>query len=219
MKTLLRNIIWLVLLAPAVYLAVVWNKIPATVPTHFDIHGNADGYSSRESFQRIIVALIIINAGVYLIVSNIYRIDPKKTASLNKDRMQRMGLYVCAYLSAISMMVIYASMHNDPSVIMKFVFIAMGLLFALIGSNMYNIKPNYFAGMRLPWTLESEDNWRRTHRLAGKLWFFGGLCIALTAFIFAGDSALYVSAVIMAAIIIIPVIYSYRIYKNQTNKL
>ena len=89
MKTLLGSIIWLVLLAPAVYLATIWDQIPATVPTHFDLHGNADGYSSRESFQRIIIAFIIINAGVYLIVSNIYRIDPKKTASLNKDRMQR----------------------------------------------------------------------------------------------------------------------------------
>ena len=219
MKTLLRSIIWLVLLAPAVYLATIWDQIPATVPTHFDLHGNADGYSSRESFQRIIIAFIIINAGVYLIVSNIYRIDPKKTASLNKDRMQRMGLYVCAYLSAISMMIIYASVHNDPALIMKFVFIAMGLLFALIGSNMYNIKPNYFAGIRLPWTLESEDNWRRTHRFAGKLWFFGGLCIALIAFVFTGDPALYASAVITAAVVIIPIIYSYSIYKDQTNKL
>lgn len=219
MRTLLRNVIWLILLAPAVYLAVVWKEIPATVPTHFDLHGNADGYSSRESFQRIIIAFIIINAGAYLIVSNIYRIDPKKTASQNKDRMQRMGLYVCAYLSAVCIMVIYASMHNDPSIIMKFVFIAMGLLFALIGSNMYNIKPNYFAGIRLPWTLENEDNWRRTHRFAGKLWFFGGLCIALTAFILTGDPALYASAVIIAAVVIIPIVYSYSIYRNQTNTL
>jgi uncharacterized membrane protein len=102
---------------------------------------------------------------------------------------------------------------------MKFVFIAMGLLFALIGSNMYNIKPNYFAGIRLPWTLESEDNWRRTHRFAGKLWFFGGLCIALIAFVFTGDPALYASAAITAAVVIIPIIYSYSIYKDQTNKL
>ena len=33
---------------------------------------------------------------------------------------------------------------------------------------MHSIKPNYFVGMRLPWTLESEANWRSTHQFASR---------------------------------------------------
>ena len=62
---------------------------------------------------------------------------------------------------------------------MRYVFAGVGLLLCLIGNYMHTIKPNYFAGLRLPWTLNNEDNWRKTHLLAGKLWFVGGLVIAI----------------------------------------
>ncbi len=156
---------------------------------------------------------------MYLILCNIYRIDPKKTAFQNKDRMQRIAFYTCLYLSAIWMMIIYTTLHTDPSMVMKFVFIAMGLLFALLGSNMYNIKPNYFAGIRLPWTLENEDNWRQTHQLAGRLWFFGGLLIAIVGLLLNNKSAPIACGAILAVLIIVPIIYSYNLYRNQTKKI
>lgn len=219
MKTLFQWLIWVIMLIPVIYLVIIWNKIPETVPIHFDIKGNVDRYGSRDDFRTLIIALLIINAGVYLIISNIYRIDPKKNAAQNKDRMQRIAFYVCAYLSAIWVMIIYASVHSDPSMIMKFVFIAMGLLFALLGSNMYNIKPNYFAGIRLPWTLENEDNWRKTHQFAGRLWFFGGLVIAVLALLLKNEWSIYTSGVFIAVLVIIPIIYSYNLYREQTKKI
>jgi len=207
------------MLIPAVYLAIIWHHIPETVPMHFDLKGNVDRYGSRDDFKVLIIALIIINAGVYLLVSNIYRIDPKRNAAQNKDRMQRIAFYVCAYLSAIWVMIIYATVHGDSSMIMKFVFVAMGLLFALLGSNMYNIQPNYFAGIRLPWTLENEDNWRKTHQFAGRLWFFGGLIIALAALLLRNGQAIYISAAALAVLIIIPIVFSYNLYRKQTKKI
>jgi len=219
MNIFFRRVIWLIMLIPAVYLAIIWNHIPETVPMHFDLKGNVDRYGSRDDFKVLIIALIIINAGVYLLVSNIYRIDPKRNAAQNKDRMQRIAFYVCAYLSAIWVMIIYATVHGDSSMIMKFVFVAMGLLFALLGSNMYNIQPNYFAGIRLPWTLENEDNWRKTHQFAGRLWFFGGLIIALAALLLRNGQAIYISAAALAVLIIIPIVFSYNLYRKQTKKI
>lgn len=219
MKTLFRWLIWLIMFIPAIYLVAIWNQVPETVPIHFDITGKVDRYGSRDDFRTLIIALLLINAGTYLVISNIYRIDPKKNAVQNKDRMQRIAFYVCAYLSAIWLMIIYAAVHNNPSMVMKFVFVAMGLLFALLGSNMYNIKPNYFAGIRLPWTLENEDNWRKTHQFAGRLWFFGGLTIAVLALLLKNEWSIYTSGVSIAVLIIIPIIYSYNLYKEQTKKI
>jgi uncharacterized membrane protein len=92
-------------------------------------------------------------------------------------------------------------------------------LFALIGNNMYNLKPNYFAGMRLPWTLENEDNWRATHHLAGRLWFFGGFLIALMALVLNEQWAIYSTFIIVSVLVLIPVIYSYRYYRKQSKKI
>ena len=215
MNTLLRRIVWIVMILPAIYLAIIWKQIPQTVPMHFDINGKVDSYGTKSSLLWLVIGLTILNAVVYLIVSNVYKIDPKKYAALNKDRLRRIAFYVVLYLAAIWVLLIYQIAHNDVSHMMKFVFIAMGLLFALLGNNMYNIKPNYFAGLRLPWTLENEDNWRRTHQFAGRLWFFGGLAFAVVVFLLNDQWAGYAGAITLAILILIPVFYSYNLYRNQ----
>jgi uncharacterized membrane protein len=83
---------------------------------------------------------------------------------------------------------------------------------------MYNIKPNYFAGIRLPWTLENEDNWKKTHQLAGRLWFFGGVIFAAIALVLNREYIGYFGIAILSVLVIIPVFYSYNLYKNQTKK-
>jgi uncharacterized membrane protein len=206
------------MIVPAIYLAIIWKQIPQTVPMHFDIKGNVDRYGTKNDLLTLVLGLTILNAVVYLVITNVYKIDPKKYAALNKDRLQRIAFYVTLYLAAIWVMLIYQIAHNDVSNMMKFVFIAMGLLFALLGNNMYNIKPNYFAGLRLPWTLENEDNWRKTHQFAGRLWFFGGLAFAAMVFLLNNQWAIYLAAITLAVLILIPVFYSYNLYKNQTKK-
>ena len=219
MNTILRRTVWLIMLVPAIYLAILWNHIPQTVPMHFDLKGNVDRYGSKNELLILITALTALNAIVYLVITNIYKIDPKKYAAQNKDRLQRMAFYVTIYLSAVWIMLVYEIGHNDVSMTMKFVFIAMGLLFALLGNNMYNLQPNYFAGLRLPWTLENEDNWRKTHHFAGRLWFFGGLFFAAIVLLLSNEWAGYIGAALLAVLIIIPIFYSYNLYKNQTKKL
>jgi len=215
MNNFLRRIIWLIMLVPAIYLAVLWRNISQTVPMHFDLKGNVDRYGTKHELLILTATLTILNAIVYLVVSNIYKIDPRKSASLNKDRMKRIAVGVSVYLSAILIMIIYEIAHNNTSLTMKFVFVAMGLLFALLGNNMYNIQPNYFAGIRLPWTLESEDNWRKTHHLAGRLWFFGGLIFAVIALFLNRELTSPVILALVAILVIIPIIYSYNLYKKS----
>ena len=218
MNIILRRIIWLIMLVPAMYLALLWKKIPQTVPMHFDLKGNVDRYGNKHELLILVLSLTALNAVVYLIVTNVYKIDPKRYAAQNKERLQRIAFSVSLYLSAIWIMLIYEISHNDVSMTMKFVFVAMGLLFALLGNNMYNMQPNYFAGLRLPWTLESEDNWKKTHHLAGRLWFFGGLFFAILVLFLNNEWAGYVGAAILAILILIPVFYSYNLYRNQTKK-
>ena len=218
MKIVLRRLIWLIMLLPAVYLAIVWTGIPQTVPMHFDLKGNVDQYGTKTDLLIMTAVLTSLNMLAYLAILNIYKIDPKKYAAQNKERLHRIGFSVSLYLAAVSAMLIYVISTNHVNIVMKFVFIAMGLLFALIGNNMYNLKPNYFAGMRLPWTLENEDNWRATHHVAGRLWFFGGFVIALLAFVLDEQWSVYSTFIALSFLVLIPVIYSYRYYKRSQQK-
>jgi len=185
---------------------------------HFDLKGNVDQYGTKNDLLIMTAVLTGLNMLLYLAILNIYKIDPKKYAAQNKERLQRIGFSVSLYLAAVSAMLIYVISTNHVNIVMKFVFIAMGLLFALIGNNMYNLKPNYFAGMRLPWTLENEDNWRATHHVAGRLWFFGGFVIALLAFVLNEQWSVYSTFIALSFLIFIPVIYSYRYYKRSQQK-
>lgn len=106
-------------------------------------------------------------------------------------------------------------MHPDKKFNLQFIFAGVGLLFSFIGNYMHTLKPNYFAGLRLPWTLENEDNWRKTHQLAGKLFFAGGLLIAVICLFTPVIVSIIAFFTICTIIVLIPCIYSYRLYKQQ----
>ena len=77
------------------------------------------------------------------------------------------------------------------------------------------IQPNYFIGVRVPWTLEDEDNWRKTHRLASYIWVAGGLLL-IVLFPFFNDQAygtIFIKTVIIMALI--PTAYSFYYYKAK----
>ncbi len=219
MDKLLNRIVWLVILAPAVYLTLVYDQLPEKVALHFDLQGNADRMGSKSEMITTSIFLILMNAAVYLIVTNIYRIDPKKYAIENKSRLRRMGFAVTVFLSLLLIVIIYSSVKGDLHFGFRLILAAVGLLFALMGNYMHNIKPNYFAGIRLPWTLENEDNWRQTHALAGRLWFAGGLLIAVMCLFLPPAYSFAVFIGIMVIITLIPCVFSYRLYQqNKKNK-
>ena len=88
--------------------------------------------------------------------------------------------------------------------------ILMGLIFAIIGNYMPKCKQNYTIGIKIPWTLSSEENWNRTHRFAGRLWVVCGLVIILTAFL--GGFELFLGIALVMALA--PVLYSYALYRK-----
>jgi uncharacterized membrane protein len=215
MDKFLKRIAWLVIIVPAFYLVIAWNNLPERVAIHFDLKGNIDKYGSKKELLTTAIILIITNAVVYLILTNIYRIDPKKYASENKSRLHRMAFAVSVFVSAILCMIIYSSTHGNIKFNSRFILAGAGLLFAFIGNYMHNIKPNYFAGFRLPWTLENEENWKKTHALAGKLWFVGGLFISVICLLLPPAPAIAAFYTIMIVITLIPCGYSYRLYRKQ----
>lgn len=214
MKNKIFFIVILLLLIPVIYLASIWSSIPATVPMHFNLQGEADRYGNKNEVIIPIAILSIVALFVFLLLSNAHRIAPKMASAENENRMQKISLFIVAFMVVVQCWLLYIIQKNELVFPIKFILIAVFLLFAVIGNYMPNMKPNYVAGFRLPWTLKNEDNWRRTHHIAGRLWFGGGLLGALLFLLLSFKFAVISVIVLFSILVLWPVIYSYRLYKK-----
>lgn len=219
MKKFLKILVWPIMIAPPVYLWLRWDKIPLTVPMHYNLKGEVDRYGTRTELIWLVAILFAVNIGTYLLLINTYRLDPKKTALANRSRMSSLAFGISLFISGLSTIMIYYSSNMQTKFSANIILVAVGLLFAFIGNYMHTIKPNYFAGIRLPWTLENEENWRLTHALAGKLWFAGGLIIAIVSLLVTSQAAIITMFVVIGVVVLIPAIYSYRLFKKHSSQL
>jgi len=214
MDTFLKRVIWLIIIAPSIYLAIVWNTIPDIVPLHVNLKGVVDRYGSKNELIAMTLILTAVNVLVYLLLPQVYRIDPKRHAAENKIRLHRIAFAVSIFLAAVLCLLIYSSIHGDINFSTRFILAGAGLIIAVVGNYMYNIKPNYFAGIRLPWTLNNDENWKKTHLLAGKLMFGGGLLFAVVCLFIPLLASIIALFVFLSVTISITCIYSYRLYKK-----
>ena len=109
---------------------------------------------------------------------------------------------------------IYSSFYPEVKLVDKVVPFSIGLMFLVIGNMMPKFRPNYFVGIKTPWTLANEEVWTKTHRMAGRLWFAGGLVIAAVSFIGTGTMRAIVFGVVTAVLVIIPLLYSYLAFRK-----
>jgi uncharacterized membrane protein len=211
--TLLDGAAFIVWLLPIAYLISVYPSLPESLPMHFGLNGKPDRYGNQNEFLRMEVILIGLNVGLYLLLKYLPMIDPKSSAKYSESVFQKIAFAVALFLSCLNISIIFSVTHDEFNMT-KIVFPLVGMLIMFLGNMMYNIKPNYFVGIRTPWTLEDEDNWKATHRLAGKLWFVGGSVITLASLLPNEiGTVIFVSGVVVLALV--PVIYSYVYFKKH----
>lgn len=90
----------------------------------------------------------------------------------------------------------------------------VGIMFIIMGNYMGKIRPNWFMGIRTPWTLSSDEVWNKTHRLGGKLFVLAGALLILVAFL-PGSVTLVTLIIGVAAVVIIPTVYSFILFKRE----
>lgn len=214
LSDLLLLVIWLL---PLVYLAFVYEALPAVVPVHFGISGKPDGYGPKADIIFLLCFVNGASAVAYFLMKYLPAIDPKKQVKYGEANFNKFAFGIVSFLSLISLTIIYAVIHKGYKYD-NLNFVIISLMFVFLGNVMYNVKPNYFVGIRIPWTLESEDNWRATHRLAGKLWVGGGIVLTGLMLIIHGEMGQKVFMWFIAVLALIPMVYSYRYFKTHTVK-
>lgn len=197
-------------LLPLLYLAMAYPHLPEKVPIHYNSRGIADGFTSKLNLWWIIGGL---SAFIYLLMRWIPKLDPKKRLGLEDKKYFAIRAILGVFFSMMFVGMVRAAWKEFDFIL---VFIPLLLLFFFVlGNYMQSLQPNYFVGIRTPWNLEDDTNWRKTHRFAGRLWMLASL--ALGVFYWWSGPALFfiVFVPVILAIACIPMFYSYRLYRES----
>ncbi len=203
--------IWAIIALPFIYLAYIWNELPNKVPLHWNVKGEVDRYGSK---LELIIIPIILPLLIYLILLVVPKIDPKNKLNKMGGKLQTMKLLMTTFMSILALFIIYTA-KNQSFTNPNFIVLLIGILFIVLGNYFQTIKPNYFIGIRTPWTLENQTVWKETHKLGGKMWFVGGILIVILSLILNQSVNFTIFMVITGLITIIPVAYSYILYKKE----
>ncbi|MBQ4150577.1 MAG: SdpI family protein [Clostridia bacterium] len=210
-KKNLKKIIFtsIVTLLPIIAGLLIWDKLPDEVPTHFGPDGMADGWSSKP-FAVFGMPLMLL--GFHLLCIFGSSLDPKHK-NIN-SKMLTLVLWICPVISIlVSSFAFCVSLGykvNVTAIMMLFV----AATFIIIGNYLPKCRQNYTVGIKIPWTLNDEENWDATHRFAGKLWVIGGVVLGCFSFF---KYAWIVFIAVVSIMIIVPFVYSYLFYKKRNS--
>lgn len=197
----------LLCLLPIFLGVALYDQLPEQVPTHFDLAGNANGWSSR---PMAVFGIPMVMAGLNLLCHWLSSRD----ARVQKATPKALAETTFWIIPVVSLMVVPMCLFEAVGVdvpITAMSSVLIGVVFVVIGNYLPKCKPNPYMGIKLPWTFASEENWRKTHRFGGKVWVVCGFLA-----IFAGltqNNVLF--GVVLLISIVLPCGYSYREYKKE----
>lgn len=192
----------------------MYPSLPDRVPTHFGVDGQPNGWSSRLVGAWLVP---LIMAFVWVIMRAIPHIDPRRE---NYEKFR--GTYELVIAGTLAFMlvlhiVILKSATGTQIPMDKFVFVAVGALFMLLGFVLPRVHSNWFIGIRTPWTLTSNESWERTHKIGGTLFVLLGL-LAIVSSLLAPHAAPWVLLAGGIAVTVFLFAYSYQVWKNDPLK-
>lgn len=195
-------------LLPMLLGAYFYKELPREIPTKWYMDGTVGQYMPKEvTIFGLPAMMAVINTLVHFGLNT----DPKTGNIARKTKA--LGKWICPVLSLLLVpMSIFWALGKDVPVEQSITFL-IGVVFIAAGNYMPKCRRNYTSGIKLPWTLNSDENWRKTHHLAGFLWIFAGAFMIVTAFV----NALVMKYFILAALLVIlfiPAVYSYLLYRK-----
>jgi uncharacterized membrane protein len=211
MKTKLSWLEVVLLAAPLAVLAIYWNELPARVPMHWNLRGEIDAWGPKIPGLFI---LPLTALGVTAFMRFLPSIDPKLRPTPGQEgRMPAVlpiiRLALLALFDAIFAVQIAVSLGRNVAG-GRIMTTCLLVFLVIVGNFLGTLRPNYFAGIRTPWTLENPETWRATHRLGGRLMFFGGLILLIVQFFLSADVFGWLFAGAMFSLVVWVIFYSWH---------
>lgn len=199
---------------PIVAWLALYSQLPDQVAVHFGLDNTPNNYQSKLSAMLLFT---LLSLGVPILMKLLRRIDPKRA---NYEKFEgafeitRFGIGLLMSCISVIALLFNLGYHVNMSLI---VLLSTGVLFLVIGNYLGQVRFNYFYGIRTPWTLASEEVWRRTHRMCGPVYMGVGAWLLIGTLL---PHAWLVSVFLLglAVAIIVPLWYSYATYKKVSGQ-
>jgi uncharacterized membrane protein len=190
---------------------LVYGNLPPSMPTHWNTDGDVNGWSSR-AFGAFLIPVML--AFFWLLMRFVPRIDPRgQNFAKFRGAFEGMIIAFMLFLLGVHVIVLRAALGYHVQM-QRVVPIAIGALFVVLGFFLPHTQPNWFVGIRTPWTLSSDVVWEKTHRLGGKVFVGAGFLIILAAMIAPASTHITMFALIAISVGVL-LVYSYREWKRE----
>ena len=210
MNFIQRNLLSLFALAAMiVFSVVVFDSLPDQVPSSYNLAGEV---TDTQPKLLIVYLLPLIFLLVVLLINGLILISPDKFSMPNSKR----AMDIILFGIGVMFFFIHVAIIDALGDIDRFTFFftyGMAAFLIITGNVFGKTERNFFIGIRLPWTLASQENWRATHRLAGKLMVLFGLAMLVINSFYV---SLWLTIVLCTAPLLLPVFYSpYYFFKYE----
>ncbi len=192
-------------LLPLAAALLLWDRMPVEIPTHWNFKGEIDGYGSK---TMALLGLPIFMALMNLLIHFMLNKDPK--AANMSPVLRAISYWILPVLTILLMGLTYLAALGVDVRVEVILPLLIGVLFIAMGNYLPKCRQNYTMGIKTPWTLHSEENWSRTHRIGGYCFTIGGVLFLLCAL--PGLWWLMIPAILLAAVV--PMVYSYLLYRK-----
>lgn len=202
----------LVTLLPILLGIILWEKLPDSIATHWGADGQANGWSNK---AFAVFGMPCILAAIHLFSVCVTLNDPKRK-NIHKKPLA-LVFWIVPVVSLVTSGFTYMAALGSDIDIRLIVSIMMGILFIILGNYMPKLQQNYTVGIKLPWTLNSIENWNRTHRFGGKLFIAGGVLTAVSGILspLLGETSwIVIVLTITIACAVVPMGYSFWLFKK-----
>ncbi len=207
--------LWILIAAMFVAAAVAWPTAPDRIPIHWGMDGRVNGYGGR--FEGLLL-LPLITLAIYGSMLFMPRLDPGRlnypmfAGAYYALRAGMIGFFALLYG------LILLAMRGRDVDIGRMAPLLAGVLLILVGGVLGKIRPNWFVGVRTPWTLSSKTSWVRTHRLAGWLLMVGGILVA-TAGVTGSQSFIFTAFGATMLGVLWTVVYSFLVWRRDPDRI
>ncbi len=202
----------LLVLAATIFNLSVYSQLPEQVASHWTLNDEVDGYMSR-LWGAFLVPLVAVGLlGLLLLVP---RIDPHKANIASfRDSFNAFVLLLVVFLLYVHVLTMLWNLGYQDFEMSVVLLPAVGLILVFAGVLMARTRRNFFIGIRTPWTLSSDSVWEQTHRLGSRLFVVMGLLVMLASLF--GRAGLLIIVPLILVAVLVPVIYSYILYRQET---
>jgi uncharacterized membrane protein len=204
----------LLIAAAVIFSASVYSRLPERMPVHWNLHGVVDRYGSRAEGAFLIPGLMLV---LWLLMRFLPTIDPRR-ANYAKFA-DTYDLLINSFIALLTVMhvALVGTTLGWPVSMQRLAPALVGLQFVILGNALPRARPNWWFGIRTPWTLSNDRVWARTHRVGGYLLAAAGVVLLVAAALpSAWTFALGLAAVLFAGLG--SLVYSYFAWKQETSQ-